>query len=189
MLLVVLAVGCDEITVPTDVTLSGSELLFLPLQAGAPPPSPASFYVANSDPLVYRVLHPDAFNSLYVEIRFPRGALAALNGAALGPDDSVRVTLEPVSGAYGVTLRPAGLDFASGGSPTVTFSIAAYGDLSAADDSPTYASRLEYAEALTFWEDVGIDRWQRVSGSGFTAGDVVNGRLPAPGTYRVAAPR
>ena len=97
--------------------------------------------------------------------------------------------LEPVPGAYGITLRPTGLDFAAGGSPTVTFSIAAYGDLSAADASPTYASRLEYAQALTFWEDIGIDRWQRVSGSGFTGNDVVSGRLPVPGTYRVAAPR
>jgi hypothetical protein len=187
--MLLLAAGCDEITIPTATTLSGSELLFLPLQVGAPAPAPASFYVVNSRTVLHRVLHPDAFNSLYVEIRFPAAALAALNGTPLGSDDSVRVTLEPVPGAYGLTLRPAGLDFTPGGTPTVTVSFAAYGDLSGADGSPTYANRLEYAEALTLWEDGGIDRWQRVSGSGFTGNDAVSGRLPAPGTYRVAAPR
>jgi hypothetical protein len=184
-----LAAACSDATVPTETTLSTSELLFLPLEAAAPNPATTSFYVSNARTVAQRVLHPDAFNSLFVEVRFPAGAVAALNGVPVGPADSVLVTVEPVAGAFGLTLRPAGLDFAPGGAPTITFSFAAYGDLSVADVSPTYATRLDYAEALALWEDAGIDRWDRVSGSAFTGSDAVSGRLPEPGTYRVAAPR
>ena len=184
-----LATACTDVTIPGETSLSTSELLFLPLEAQAPAPPATSFYVANTRTVVRRVLHPDAFNSLYVEIRFPAGALEALNGTPLGPTDSVLVTVEPTAGAFGLTLRPSGLDFASGGAPTVTFSFAAYGDFSVADGSATYASRLEYAEALALWEDAGVERWDRVSGSGFTGSDAVSGRLSVPGTYRVAAPR
>jgi hypothetical protein len=182
-------VACSDATIPIETSLSTSDLLFLPLEAQAPAPVPTSFYVANSRTLLQRVLHPDAFNSLYAEIRFPAGALEALNGTPLGPNDSVLVTVEPAAAAFGLTLRPSGLDFAPNGAPTVTFSFAAYGDFAVADGSARYASRLEYAEALALWEDAGIDRWDRVSGSAFTGSDAVSGRLPVPGTYRVAAPR
>ena len=147
-----------------------------------------SFYVANSRAATRRVLHPDAFNSLYLQVDFPTNALASLNGTPLGPTDSVVVTLEPEPGGYGITLRPSGLEFTGGSGPLATFVYAAYGDLAVADGSATYATRAAYAAALGVWESVGPDRWQRIAGS-TTGNETVTARLPAPGTYRVAAPR
>jgi hypothetical protein len=97
-------------------------------------PASVSFYVANSRAELRRLLHPDAFNSLYLQVEFPTNALASLSGTPLGPDDSVLVTLEPEPDGYGVTLRPSGLQFTSGRGPTASFVYAAYGDLSVAGD-------------------------------------------------------
>lgn len=168
--------------------LDGADLLPLPQTAGAPAPASASFYVSNARSDVRRLLHPDAFNSLYLQLEFPANALASLNGAPLGADDSVLVTVAPEPGGYGVTLDPAGLAFASGRGPTATFVYAAYGDLAVADGSATYGSRAAYAAALGIWADVGPDRWQEVAGS-VAGNESVAARLPSPGTYRVAAPR
>lgn len=180
--------ACVDLTIPGSSVVDGADLLPLPLAAGAPAPASASFYVANSRTALRRLLHPDAFNSLYLQVEFPTSALASLDGTALGPNDSVLVTLEPEPGGYGVTVRPAGLEFASGRGPTTTFVYAAYGDFSVADGSPTYASRAAYAAALSIWEQVGPDRWERVAGS--TVGnETVAARLAAPGTYLVAARR
>lgn len=180
--------ACVDLTIPGSSVVDGADLLSLPLAAGAPPPAAASFYVANARTELRRLLHPDAFNSLYLQVEFPTGALASLDGTPLGPGDSVLVTLEPEPGWYGVTVRPAGLQFVSGRGPTATFVYAAYGDLSVVDGSPTYPSRAAYAAALSIWEQVGPDRWERVSGS--TVGnETVAARLAAPGTYLVAALR
>jgi hypothetical protein len=151
-------------------------------------PASVSFYVANSRAELRRLPHPDAFNSLYLQVEFPTNALSSLSGTPLGPDDSVLVTLEPEPDGYGVTLRPSGLQFTSGRGPTASFVYAAYGDLSVADRSPTYASRAAYAAALAIWENVGPDRWQSVPGSA-TGNETVTAHLPAPGTYLVAARR
>jgi hypothetical protein len=184
----ILATACTDLTIPGSSVLDGADLLPLPLEAGALMPAAASFYVSNSRTELRRLLHSDAFNSLYLQVEFPTSALASLNGTPLGPNDSVLVTLEPEPAGYGVTVRPSGLEFTAGRGPTATFVYAAYGDLGVADGSPTYASRAAYAAALSLWEDVGPDRWQRVAGS-TTGNETVTARLAAPGTYRVAAPR
>lgn len=188
MALAALAAACVDLTIPGDRVLDGADLLPLPQMAAAPAPASVSFYVSNARSELRRVLHPDAFNSLYLQVEFPASALASLNGTPLGPGDSVLVTLTPEPGAYGVSLDPAGLEFASGRGPTATFVYAAYGDLSVADGSASYASRAAYAAALGIWEDVGPDRWQEVAGSS-PGNETVTARLPSPGTYRVAAPR
>lgn len=183
-----LTAACVDLTIPGPDVVDGADLLTLPLEAGAPPPGTASFYVANARTELRRLLHPDAFNSLYLQVEFPTNALASLDDVPLGPGDSVLVTLEPEPGGYGVTVRPSGLQFASGRGPTATFVYAAFGDLSVADGSATYASRAAYAAALAIWEHVGADRWERVAGS-TTGNETVTARLPAPGTYLVAARR
>ena len=183
-----LATACTDLTIPGSTVLDGTDLLSLPLETGAPLPAAASFYVANSRTALRRLLHPDAFNSLYLQVEFPTNALATLDGTPLGPNDSVLVTLEPERGGYGVTVRPSGLAFTTGRGPLATFVYAAYGDLGVADGSVTYQTRAAYAAALGIWESVGPDRWQRLAAS-TTGNETVTARLPAPGTYRVAAPR
>lgn len=145
--------------------------------------------MANSRATVRQLVHDDGFNTLYVRLEFPSGSLAALAGESLGPNDSVRVTVAPRSGAYGITLSPSGLEFVSGRTPSATFAFATYADASVADQSGRYAGRLDYLDALTIWEEVSPDLWARVAGSGSTGTDEVGGALAAPGMFVVAAPR
>ncbi len=172
-----------------DATRTTQELLILPLQPSATPVAAVSFFAVNSRDVVRQLLHQEAAPPLYLLIRFPRGALASLDGAALGSNDSVRVTVAPAAGVYGLTLSPSGLALVRSAPPTATFEYARYGDLSVADGSPTYASRSSYAAALALWREVTPGLWQRVPGSGAATPDQVTGAVDATGTYLVAAPR
>ncbi len=182
------AAACGDLGPVDDPTLSTRELLVLPTQAGAPAVSQSSFFVPNNATTVRRLLHADAFNTLYLELRFPNGSLRSLNDQPVAADDSVAVTVQPRSGAYGLVLSPNGMEFTSA-RPAATFSFALYGDLAVADNSATYASRSEYANALALWFEITPGRWRRVIGSGFDGGDAVAGAVAEPGTYVVAAPR
>lgn len=184
-----LLTGCSDLGPPDATQLPGAELLPVGIAAEAPGLANAIFWVTNARTTTYRVVHPDGFNSPYVELEFPAGALESLNGTDLGPSDSVQVTVFPDPDGYGLTLRPAGLALVPTNLPTARFVLAAYGDLSVADGSSTYASRTAYANALAIWQEVGVDLWERVPGSRFLSGDVVSGRLPGPGRFMVAAPR
>lgn len=170
-------------------TLPTADLLVLRIQGSAPSPGSLTFYVSNARPTVRRLVHNDGFNTLYVEVAFPSGALASLSGTPLGAADSAQVTLSPRSGQYGVTLSPAALTFVSGREPEATFSYAVYGDASVADGSATYAMRLDYLRALRLWHEISPGLWQRVSGSGAGGTDEVRGLLREHGTFVVAAPR
>ncbi|MDH3457382.1 MAG: hypothetical protein OER90_11135 [Gemmatimonadota bacterium] len=181
-------VGCGDLVIDNDVTLSTSELLILGMQPAGGSIGVGSAYVRNDRETFVRLQHSDAFRTLYAEVRFPIGAITSLNGQPIGPGDSVLVALDPEPGRYGVTLSPAGLVLGSA-VPRVTFSFATYGDFSVADGSSTYPSRTAYANALTLWFETTIGRWQRVSGSSFTGTDAVAGPLREPGRYLVAAPR
>ncbi len=178
--------ACGDLDFIGDTTLPTADLLILPLTPSAPAAPSAIFFVANDRVTTRRLLHTDQFNSLYLEVRFPVGSLATLNGTAVGPADSARVTLDPEPGGFGVTVSPNGLEFAT--RPTATFVFAAYGDISVATGS-SYGSPTAYAQALTLWYEVTPGRWRRVSGSGYTGNDAVSGSLAQPGTYIVAAPR
>jgi hypothetical protein len=180
--------ACGDLDFLGDTTLPTADLLTLPLTSSAPMAPTATFFVFNDRVTTRRLLHPDAFNSLYLEVRFTTGSLASLNGNPLGPSDSVRVTLDPEPGGFGVTVSPNGLAFAAGARPTATFVFAAYGDISVANGS-SYSSPVAYAQALAIWYEVTPGRWRRVSGSGYTGNDAVAGTLADPGTYLVAAPR
>jgi hypothetical protein len=182
------AVACSDLGPVEDATVSTQELLVLPRQAGTPTVAQSSFFVLNNATTVRRLLHADAFNTLYLELRFPNGSLGSLNGQAVAAADSVLVTVQPRAGGYGLVLSPNGLEFTSA-RPAATLSFAQYGDLSVADGSATYASRSAYADALALWFEITPGRWHRVSGSGFDGGDAVTGPIAEPGTYVVAAPR
>lgn len=186
---VALCAACGEITFPRSRTLATGDLLVLPLQSGAPTPASLAFYVANSHGTTRRLVHADGFNTLYVEVAFPSGALAALDGTALGPNDSVLVTLTSRAGEYGLTLAPGGLTFVSGREPLATFAFATYADASVADGSSQYASRGSYLDALTVWQETSPELWRSVQNSGASGTDEVQGILPAPGRYVLAAPR
>jgi hypothetical protein len=182
------AVACGDLGPVEDATLSTQELLVLPTQAGTPAVSQSSFFVPNNATTVRRLLHADASNTFYLELRFPSGSLRSMNDQPVAADDSVLVTAQPRSGAYGLVLSPSGMEFTSA-RPAATFSFARYGDLSVADGSATYASRSEYADALALWFEITPGRWRRVSGSAFDGADAVTGPIAEPGTYVVAAPR
>jgi hypothetical protein len=183
-----LALACGgDVTGPA--TLPTSDLLVLPLQAGAPAVPPATFWASNARLAVGRLLHADAQNTLYLEARFPARTLASLDGQPLTLQDSVQVTIEPSANRYGFTLSPRGLAFSIDQTPTATLSFAVYGDFSVADGSPTYPSRAAYADALQFWLEVTPGRWRPVAGSGPAGLDAVAGPLSEPGVYVVAAPR
>ncbi len=182
------AVACGDLGPVEDTTLSTQELLLLATQAGTPAVSQSSFFVPNDATTVRRLLHADAFNTLYLELRFPSGALRSLNDQPVAADDSVLVTAQPRSGAYGLVLSPNRMEFTSA-RPAATFSFALYGDLAVADGSTSYASRSAYADALALWFEITPGRWRRVTGSGFDGGDAVTGQIAESGTYVVAAPR
>lgn len=183
-----LGAACGDLAPTGEPTLSTEELLILPTQASAPAVTQSSFYLSNARATVRLLLHNDAFNTLYLELRAPTGSLSSLNDQPLAPDDSVVITVQPRSGGYGLVLSPNGLEFTAA-RPTATFSFALYGDLALADGSAAYASRSEYADALALWFEITPGRWRRVSDSGLDGADAVTGRLAQPGTYAVAAPR
>lgn len=189
MLAVAALAACEDLTLPGTETLTTSQLLILPLQSTAPTPGSLTFWVVNNRTTTRRLTHSDGFNTLYVEVAFPPGCLASLNGTPVGSADSVQVTLSPRAGTYGVTVSPAGLDFASGNGPSAVFSFSTYADASVADGSPTYTTRLDYLDALSIWEEITPGTWHRVSGSGSAGPDEVAGALPDPGDYALAAPK
>jgi hypothetical protein len=163
----------------------GADLVVLGLAPTAPAPAPAVFYVSNARTTIRAVRHPDAFNTLYLELQFEPGALASLDGAPLGAGDSVLITVTPLAGAYGFTLSPAGLVFAEGAAPAALFAYARYADPSVADG--VFASREAYVNALDVWAEVGSDRWDVASGSGPAGVDEVRASIEAAGRYRLAA--
>ncbi len=181
--------ACGDLNLPSDTTRSSDELLVLQLQSSAPPVADAGFYVSNARLTIQRLQHNDPFNTLYAELRFPRGALESLNGQPLAPDDSVLVSVLPRSDAFGLVLSPTGLEFAAGARPSVTFSYARYGDLGVTDTSGAYPSRAAYAAALRLWREVTPDLWDEVDGSGPAGTDAVAGTLAVPGEFVVAASR
>lgn len=175
---------------PPD-TLRTDELLVLPLQNTAPTPPTASRWI-RADDLATQVIslqHADPFNTLFAEVRFPAGALRALDGAPLAAGDSVLVTAAPQPGAYGVTVSPAGLEFAAGALPLLRFSFARYGEFGIVASSPTYEDATAYAAALEVWEETGLGRWSVAPGSAAAGPDAVSATVPRPGTFLVAAPR
>jgi hypothetical protein len=169
--------------------IPSADLIMLPQQAGSPPVSSVTFYAVNSRTVARTLRHSDGAATVFADLEFPPGALASLDGVPLGTADSVRVTITPDAGIYGITLSPAGLVFATSARPTVTLSYARYGDLSAGLVSFRYPDALSYAAALDIWRDAGVDRWIVAAGSGGTGGDAVTARVSGGGRYVAAAPR
>ena len=158
----------------------------LPLASGAPAPAGVSFHLSNAHSTTRNLIHNDGFNTLFARLEVPSGSLLSLDGAPLGPDDSVLVTLSAVAGVYGVRLTPDGLRFATR-SVTLGFSYVKYGDLSVASDT-RYADHTAYANALDIWRETSLDRWAGTDGVGAALSDI-SSTVSQAGHYVVAAPR
>ncbi len=143
----------------------------------------------NSRATVRVLSHPDGSITAYMQLDVPAGALAALNGQPLGPNDSVMVTVSPRAGLYGFTISPTGLEFVNAFRPTATLFFARYGDFSVVAGSPTYASADAYAAALDIWRSVGIDRWEVAPSSRSSGTDQMSASIPEGGEFVLAAPR
>lgn len=182
----ILAAGlaCADIGLPGDATVPTADLVVLDLQTTAPAPAAATFTVPNDRATVQTIRHPDPFNTLYLELRFPAGALQALNGAPLGAGDSVEVTVQPLAGGYGFTLSPSGLTF-TGSAPTALLSFGRYADASAG--AAAFGDTDAYLAALELWTEVGLGRWAVARGSGPAGVDEVRASMDAPGSYLLAA--
>ena len=126
------------------------------------------------------------FNTLYLELRFPAASLASLNGTAIGADDSVEITVQPLAGGYGFTLSPSGLAFGAN-APTALLSFGRYADPSAG--AAAFGDSDAYLAALQIWAEVGLDRWAVARGSGAAGVDEVRASVDAPGSFRLAAGR
>jgi hypothetical protein len=174
-----------DVTVPNDTPVTTRDLVVLGLDAGAPAPAGASFWVTNAGATVRTLRHPDAFNTLYLELRFAAGGLASLDGQPLGSGDSVLVSITPLSGGYGFTLGPAGLAFAGDALPTALFSFGRYADPSVADG--LFPTSEAYVGALEVWRETGSDRWSVARGSSVAGIDEIRATVEAPGRYWLAA--
>jgi hypothetical protein len=182
-------VACEDAGPPGDTTVPTSDLVVLPLAASAPAPFPITFYAFNGKPTVQTIRHPDAFNTVYLEVRFPPGCLSSLNGTPLTVTDSLLVTVQPRADGYGFTLSPSGLVFTLGSTPSVTFSFARYADPSVADTIPSFADRQAYLAALDVWQEATVGRWRIARGSSQSGVDEIAAGIDAPGEFVLAAAR
>jgi hypothetical protein len=181
-------VGCEDLGLPGGGTVATADLVVLPLQTGAPPVTPQSFYVYNGRPVTRQLTHSDAALNAYLRIEFPPGCLSSLNGTPLSIDDSVFVTVESRAGGYGLTLSPSGLEFTLE-TPTVTFFYGRYADPSVADAEPSFADVAAYLAALEVWEEATVGRWRVARASGPAGVDAIAAALDAPGELLIAAAR
>lgn len=182
------AAACQDVTIPDGGTVPTADLVALPLQAGAPEVLPTSFWVYNGKSVSQVLRHTDQALNAYLRIDFPSGCLSRLDGRALTVTDSVRVTVVPRAGGYGLTLSPAGLEFTLE-TPVVTFFYGRYADPSVADGEPSFPDRASYLAALEVWEEVTIDRWRVARASGPAGVDAIAAAVDAPGELVVAAAR
>ena len=187
--LVLLLSSCSDLSLPSDDLLTIADLLVLSQQANAPEPDSRSFWVSNAHSSVERLNHPDAFNTLYLQLTFPAQSLASLDGTLLANNDSVYVTIDPHPGAYGFTLSPSDLVFSSSASPSATFSFSVYGDASAGGTSTTYTSSADFVAALDVWREASADRWQVASDSRSPGIDTYVATVESSGKFVLAAPR
>ena len=178
--------ACVDVGLPTEDTVPTADLIVLGLAAAAPAPAATTFFVPNDRLTVRTLRHPDAFNTLYLELRFPAGALESLNGTVVAADDSVEVTVQPLAGGYGFTLSPSGLTF-SDNAPTALLSFGRYADPAAG--AAVFGGTDAYLAALELWVDVGLDLWAVARGSGPGGVDEVRAFVDAPGVFRLAAAR
>ncbi len=181
--------ACSDLGLPSSGLLRESELLTLPLRPEAPPLSAATFWVHNSRQTVRRVIHSDAENTPFLELKFPANSLAELGGTPLNQADSILVTVTPRAGRYGFSLSPNNLSFVGSNSPVATFFFGRYGDASVAAGSSTYSGPADYVAALDVWEEITVDQWRVARGSAAVGLDVVSGTVESPGQFLLAAPR
>ena len=75
--------------------------------AAAPAPAVATIPVRYNQSRTARIQHPDAGNTLFMELFFPPQSILRVNGQPVCDTCTVTVTVTTMPGVYGVTPRPA----------------------------------------------------------------------------------
>ena len=184
----VVAAGCSDVLNVIAGT-GRSQLAILLQQPGARMPAAVEFFVSNGRTTTRTLSHPDGFNTQFLQVRFPPGSIASLNGRTAGSNDSVLVSVQPETGLYGFTLGASGVAFATSAAPTVTFYYGRYGDFMGSLAGSRYTSATTYAQALNVWHEEVTDRFSVAPGSGSAGTDAVAGSVTGAGSYLVAAPK
>ena len=171
-------VGCTDLPFESE-SVSTDDLAILMLQSTAPDPPAAEFTFATSATAVRQIVHPDQFNSPFLEFRFEPNAITGKGDVVFDSGDTVTLMVQPEPGAYGFTLSPNDLVFNPSFAPRVTFFFGQYGDFTPAVDAST----------LALWRETGPTRWERVPNTTSGGLDQLTGSLAAPGTYVLASRR
>jgi hypothetical protein len=178
--------ACSDLMILEDETLTSNQLLFLAQQAPAPAIGSQTFQLANSRAATVSLRHSDQFNTLFAELSFGAGAVSSVGDAALGPADSVGVTVTGSGADYRVTVSPVSIEFAGAG-PTLRFSASVYGNF--AVEGTRFATADELLSQLEVWEEVSPGTWQVLSSTVDRVRTTVQAHLKRGGTFALAAPR
>lgn len=185
-MLALLACACGDLALPFDRTLGDANLLFLPLQAAATGVPLVSIYV-NSRPTTATLRHTDQFNTVFAQVTFPAGSIAANGGAVVSASDSVRITISSSASAYRITITPDEIDFT--GAVVLTFSAAIFGDFSVAGGATRFVTPEGYLADLAIWEEISPGQWRAVPSSVDAVRTTVRATLSGGGTFALAAER
>lgn len=172
--------GCTDLPFEAEV-VSTDDLAILILQPTAPAPSATEFTFVTSGTVVRQVVHPDQFNSPFLEFRFGPNSITGQGNVVFDSTDTVTVVVRPEPGTYGFTLSPNDLVFNASFTPDVTFFFGQYADF-APPNSPAIDP-----STLALWRETSPARWERVPNTTSGGLDQLTGSLTTPGTYVLAS--
>ena len=152
-------------------------------------PNASVFPVKNNLTVTYTWRHTDSAQTTFATFQFLPKSIALSNGLFVCDTCTVFVAVSWSPVAYGFTIGPPTLVFATANSPVVTVSYGAYGDLSVYDSSTTYATPTAFSQALGLWFERTPDGWIAGRNSTHTGPTAVTSALEGTGTYLLAAPK
>ena len=165
-----------------------SDLIILPLQAGAPNVLSETFAVPVDRAAEHLIRHDDGVGTVFLDISFPSGSITGGPGGPVAGGDSVNVTVQAVAGSYRFSIGPSALELDPRNAPSVTVSFARYSDFGVVSGS-SYASEDAFAGALAIWYETTPGFWTMARGSRASGTDEVTAFVDRPGNYLLAAPR
>ena len=180
--LALFVMGCTDLPFESE-TASTDDLAILMLQSTAPAPPTTEFTFVTSGTAVRQIVHPDQFNSPFLEFRFGPNSITGQGNVVFGSSDTVTVVVRPEPGTYGFTLSPNDLVFNPSIAPRVTFFFGQHGDFTPPNSPAVDPS------ALALWRETGLARWERVPNTTASGLDQLTGSLTTPGTYILASRR
>ncbi len=148
------------------------------LEASGTPPSDTVVVFRAGTPRTIVMRHAPPDNTVFAELEFP-AQLFANSGR-----DSIRVTIHPRPGVYGIDVTSE-VEFGAGA--RLTFKYPVHFSAPAAARA-RYGSTAAFERALFIGRLTGDNLYALIK-SDRPASDNLEGPLPAPGTYLVAAPK